>query len=191
MAAFGQLGAGIAHEVKNPLAGILGCAQLSLRKAREGQRHQQNLELIEKETQRCKTIIENLLKFARQEKADMSSRPTSTHVVEDADGHRQPPARAQQVKLETSSRSDLPRDPGQREPAPAGAHEPDDQRAAGDGGQAGTVTVITRAGAEGRVDRDPRRGHRPRHPREDRERRSSSRSSRRSPAARGPDSACR
>ncbi|NNE44194.1 MAG: HAMP domain-containing protein, partial [Gemmatimonadetes bacterium] len=69
MAAFGQLGAGVAHEVKNPLAGILGCAQLSLRKAEEGTRLHRNLSLIEKETKRCKEIVENLLRFARQEKA--------------------------------------------------------------------------------------------------------------------------
>src|SRR5207245_1787194 len=68
LAAVGQLGAGIAHEVKNPLAGILGCAQLSLRKAERGTPLEKNLLLIEKETKRCKTIIENLLKFARQEK---------------------------------------------------------------------------------------------------------------------------
>ncbi len=73
MAAFGQLGAGIAHEVKNPLAGILGCAQLSLRKAEEGTSLRRNLELIEKETKRCKQIIENLMKFARQEKAELRS----------------------------------------------------------------------------------------------------------------------
>lgn len=72
MAAFGQLGAGIAHEVKNPLAGILGCAQLSLRKVEPGTPLEKNLQLIEKETRRCKSIIENLLSFARQERAVMS-----------------------------------------------------------------------------------------------------------------------
>ncbi len=67
MAAFGQLGAGIAHEVKNPLAGILGYAQLALRKVGKDDATHQHLQIIEKEARRCKTIIENLLRFARQE----------------------------------------------------------------------------------------------------------------------------
>jgi signal transduction histidine kinase len=79
MAAFGQLGAGIAHEVKNPLAGILGCAQLSLRKVEEGSRIHRNLMLIEKETRRCQDIVENLLRFARQEKALLE--PTDLNAV--------------------------------------------------------------------------------------------------------------
>jgi len=53
--------------VKNPLAGILGITQLSLRGVEGGHPLQKNLLIIEKETKRCKTIIENLLKFARQE----------------------------------------------------------------------------------------------------------------------------
>jgi len=68
MAAFGQLGAGIAHEVKNPLAGILGLTQISLRKTEKGTLIHENLGIIEKETRRCTTIIQNLLKFARQER---------------------------------------------------------------------------------------------------------------------------
>lgn len=70
MAAFGSLGAGLAHEVKNPLAGILGITQLSLRGVESGHTLEKNLKIIEKETKRCKTIIENLLKFARQEKVE-------------------------------------------------------------------------------------------------------------------------
>lgn len=83
MAAFGQLGAGIAHEVKNPLAGILACAQLCRSEVDHDSQAHKDLALIEKETKRCKQIIENLLKFARQEKAAMN--PTNVNeVIDDA-----------------------------------------------------------------------------------------------------------
>lgn len=68
MSAFGQLSAGIAHEVKNPLAGILGYAQLALKKMEEDTPIHKNLVIIEKETRRCNSIIENLMRFARQDK---------------------------------------------------------------------------------------------------------------------------
>jgi signal transduction histidine kinase len=83
MAAFGQLGAGIAHEVKNPLTGILACAQLAAEEVPAESAVHEDLKLIEKEAKRCKGIIENLMKFARQEKAEMG--PTDVNAaIEDA-----------------------------------------------------------------------------------------------------------
>jgi signal transduction histidine kinase len=107
MAAFGQLGAGIAHEVKNPLAGILGYTQLSLRKMNKEDVLYKNLQVIEKETKRCRTIIDNLLKFARQEK--VSFEPVEINrVVDDAAAIVDHQLGMHKVKLEKDCAPGLP-----------------------------------------------------------------------------------
>lgn len=108
MAAFGQLGAGIAHEVKNPLAGILGFAQLSLRKLDKEDPLYENLSVIEKETKRCRTIIDNLMKFARQEKVAYELTDIN-EVVEDAYTILHHQLGIHQVQVEKDFAPDLPK----------------------------------------------------------------------------------
>ncbi|MBI2001928.1 MAG: HAMP domain-containing protein [candidate division NC10 bacterium] len=73
LASLGKLSASIAHEINNPLSGILTYAKLLSRKFRMGppdaegvQAALQQLALVERETQRCCSIVRNLLDFARQ-----------------------------------------------------------------------------------------------------------------------------
>jgi signal transduction histidine kinase len=108
MSAFGQLGAGIAHEVKNPLAGILGYAQISLRKVDKDSPLHKNLQVIEKETKRCRTIIDNLLKFARQDKVVFHPVDPNS-IVEDAVTIMDHQLRMHQVTLQRNLAPDLPR----------------------------------------------------------------------------------
>lgn len=108
MAAFGQLGAGIAHEVKNPLAGILGVTQLSLMSVEKGSENETNLKLIEKETRRCKEIIESLLKFARQEKSEHKPILVQS-VIDDAFVLLRHQLEVHQVSLKKDVPEDLPR----------------------------------------------------------------------------------
>jgi PAS domain S-box-containing protein len=65
LASIGQLAAGIAHEINNPLSMILGYTQLLLRTEDQGTQRQADLRIIEKHARTCKTIVGDLLSFAR------------------------------------------------------------------------------------------------------------------------------
>ncbi|MEE4261245.1 MAG: ATP-binding protein [Desulfobacteraceae bacterium] len=65
MSSLGRMAAGIAHEINNPLAGILLYSSNMSKKVPQGGPLEEGLDIIIKETQRCKTIIQGLLEFAR------------------------------------------------------------------------------------------------------------------------------
>ncbi len=108
MSAFGQLGAGIAHEVRNPLAGILGLTQLCLRKLDQESPLYSNLELIVKETRRCQMIMDNLLRFARKEEVAFDV-INVTDVIQDTAAIVEHQLEINQVKLIREFETELPR----------------------------------------------------------------------------------
>jgi len=65
MSSLGRMAAGIAHEINNPLTGILLYSSNMIKKVPPGEKLEEGLSIIIKETQRCKTIIQGLLEFAR------------------------------------------------------------------------------------------------------------------------------
>ncbi|RJP17065.1 MAG: PAS domain S-box protein [Candidatus Abyssobacteria bacterium SURF_5] len=67
LSAMGELISGIAHELNNPLTGIMGYTQLLLETA-ENDKYRQDLEKINTAAYRCKQIIQNLLRFSRSHK---------------------------------------------------------------------------------------------------------------------------
>ncbi len=76
LASIGQLAAGVAHEINNPLGSIMLYASMLKRKVEKTQNDPQSKEdlaLIIDEANRCKNIVANLLNFARQGKLKISS----------------------------------------------------------------------------------------------------------------------
>jgi len=65
LSSLGRMAAGIAHEINNPLAGILLFSSNMSKKVPSEGPFQDGLQVIIRETQRCKTIIQGLLDFSR------------------------------------------------------------------------------------------------------------------------------
>jgi two-component system NtrC family sensor kinase len=72
LASVGRLAAGVAHEINNPLTGVLTYASFLLKRASEdggagaNPDLREDLEVIVRETKRCREIVKGLLDFARQ-----------------------------------------------------------------------------------------------------------------------------
>ncbi|HEX7364714.1 MAG TPA: PAS domain S-box protein [Dehalococcoidia bacterium] len=70
LASVGELAAGVAHEINNPLTAVLGYAQLLASRQDIPQDIKHDLDVICQESQRTVKIVQNLLRFARQHKPD-------------------------------------------------------------------------------------------------------------------------
>jgi len=151
MSSLGQMIAGVAHELNNPLASILGYAQL-LRLRGAGEAQEDKLETLAREAERCRKIVQNLLSFGRRR--EPKREPLSLNqVVENVLALMRYQLRVDDVTLEHDLGRDLPvvrGDAHQLEQALVNLLT-NARHAIGGTGAAGKVMVRTRVAAGGEV----------------------------------------
>jgi signal transduction histidine kinase/CheY-like chemotaxis protein len=84
LSSLGRMIAGVAHELNNPLTAVIGYAQL-LRTMPPGEKASARLDTVRKEAERCRRIVQNLLRFARAhqpEKKPFSLNEVAENVVQ-------------------------------------------------------------------------------------------------------------
>lgn len=118
LSAIGQLAAGVAHELNNPLGGILGYAQFTLEKLQkninEGDapknatKYVKYLQDIEIQARRCKTIVQNLLRFSRTSRTTDFNDININQVVEDTLTFMEHQLHMNQIDLEIKLDEGLP-----------------------------------------------------------------------------------
>jgi signal transduction histidine kinase len=81
LSSLGKLSAGIAHEINQPLTGVLTFAHLLLRKFKDDEKTRKDLETIVRETTRIRGIVQGILDFARE--TPMQKKPRKIDEVLD------------------------------------------------------------------------------------------------------------
>lgn len=81
LSSLGKLSAGIAHEINQPLTGVLTFAHLLLKKFKQDEKTRKDLEIIVRETTRIRGIVQGILDFARE--TPMQKKPRVVNEILD------------------------------------------------------------------------------------------------------------
>jgi len=107
LASIGLLASGIAHELNNPLTGVLTFTSLLRQKMPAGSADAEDLDLVIRETKRCASIIRRLLDFAR-EKVPTEGPVDLNTVITEVVRFVFNPATLQHIEVETRLAANLP-----------------------------------------------------------------------------------
>lgn len=107
MASLGRLAAGVAHEINNPLTGVLTYSSFLLKRTKDYPDIQEDLKVIVKETKRSREIVKSLLDFARQS-VPKKSKADINKIAETAIGVVKNQLAIKKVELQKELAENLP-----------------------------------------------------------------------------------
>jgi two-component system NtrC family sensor kinase len=107
LASVGLLTAGIAHELNNPLTGVLTFSHLVRKQMPDGSPEAEDLDLVIQETKRCAAIIRRLLDFAR-EKTPEKNFSDLNQLIESTAQLIEKPAHVDNIEIILELDEDLP-----------------------------------------------------------------------------------
>lgn len=107
LASVGLLASGIAHELNNPLTGILTFSTLLRKKMPDGSADAEDLDLVIQETKRCAAIIRRLLDFAREKKPEKKFSDLN-EIIEETERLIERPAHLRDIEIRKELDRSLP-----------------------------------------------------------------------------------
>ena len=108
MASLGRLAAGVAHEINNPLTGVLTYSSFLLKRTKDNPELQEDLKVIVRETLRSREIVKSLLDFARQS-VPKKSIADINEIIEKSIGVIEKQLSIKKIKIVKQSENNLPR----------------------------------------------------------------------------------